>query len=494
MAEGSPITTSALEELRARLPEGMVRVDEAARLTASLDNARLSFLPEAVIAPTEETHVGEVLHLANAHGVPVTVRGGGTATTGAASPVRGGWVLDLGGWQELQIDAAAGFAYAQPGVRIAQLQAAAEAEGRFYPPDPSSQKYCTVGGTIACNAGGMRGAKYGVTRDYVAALEGFLPTGEWVRWGADLRKYASGYNLRDLWIGSEGTLGVITGAVLKLLPKPAARATALAAFSDEATALAAVRSLLETGLVPAILEFLDRQTVTCVRRFWATRNLGEEALAGQVLLSGLGEDPALLLLEVDGAQSRVAEEMDTVRRWSKTNGAALFHEASDAAEREALWAVRRTGSQAMFQLGPDKLNEDVVVPLRAQSELLAFVGALRETSGLPTPTFGHAADGNFHVHLMFDREDKSQAVRAEQAVQALMERVVALGGAITGEHGIGLAKTPFLRLQHSEAEIRAMQAVKQALDPRGILNPGKLFEPFEVWKETPVKVRLPWDH
>jgi glycolate oxidase len=320
-----------------------------------------------------------------------------------------------------------------------------------------------------------------------------------VRWGSDLRKFAAGYNLRDLWIGSEGMLGIITGAVLKLIPRPATSRTFLAAFRNETDALRGVKRILGAHVVPAILEFLDRQTVVCTLR----------RLASQAGLSfAESETPRLpkshplrfvpcpasvLLIELDGHHSRVREETRALKE-CLSGRATRIREARDERERENLWELRRNCSQAMFQMGDSKLNEDVVVPLSAQTELLRFVGKLRKSSGLATPTFGHAADGNFHVHIMFDRENADHRRRAETAVQEIMEKVISLGGSISGEHGIGLAKTPFFSLQHSPAEIRAMRAVKDALDPNGILNPGKLFKPFRVWEYEPVGDPLPWDH
>ncbi len=471
----------ALTLLRRKIGADAVRTDGKSLFAASFDNARLSFLPEAVIHPRKEEDVGALLKLANRHRVPVTPRGGGTATTGAASPVQGGWVLDLSGWRSVRINAEAGMATVQPGARIAAIQRAAERKGWFYPPDPSSIKHASIGGTIATNAGGMRGAKYGVTRDYILGLEGFLPTGEKVRWAAGLKKFASGYNMRDLWIGSEGTLGVITKAVLKLVPKPQARWTCLAAFGNETKALRSARKLLKTPLMPSILEFLDRQTVQCLENY-----------TGNPVFPG-APNSSLLLLELDGHKAQIAEEREIVMQWAQEN-TSHFREASSSQETEELWAVRRVCSQAMFQMGDTKLNEDIVAPMQGYIPLINHTLRLKRDFGLATPTFGHIADGNFHVHIMFNREDKKQARQAEKAIHALMKKVVALGGAISGEHGIGLAKTPFLRLQHNRAEIEAMKAIKNALDPNNILNPGKIFDPYQVWKKEPVKVRLPWDH
>lgn len=495
IAAGAPrpqadVLAKATTKLLQSISKEAVITDKAALYPVSMDSARLSFLPDALVRPAngDTNAVATVLELANRYRIPVTTRGAGTATTGAASPVHGGWVLDLSLWNDIEIDATAGMAHVGAGAVTAKVNAAAEARGWFFPPDPSSLKHCTIGGNIATNAGGLRGAKYGVTRDYVFAVEAFLPTGERTRWGAPLKKYASGFNVRDLLIGSEGQLAVITAATLKLLPKPEQRWTALAAFADEDAALLAVEDLLASALVPSILEFLDRQSVECTERRRGAAFF--ESLPGLPV----GHSPALLLLEIDGSQAQLAEQKAQVLAWLGRH--ALAHrESADAVQAEALWEARRTCSQSMFQMGDTKLNEDIVVPVRSYRALLAYTLELRAQTGLATPTFGHVADGNFHVHLMFNHADPQQAAQAERGVHLLMEKVIELGGAITGEHGIGLAKSPFLPLQHSQAEMDAMLRIKQALDPQGILNPGKVFVPFEMWKHPRAYDHVfPWDH
>lgn len=450
------------------------------KFMASFDSSKLSFEYDALIRARSEKDVQTTLRLANRYRIPVTTRGAGTSLTGSASPVNGGWVLDTSPMKLILIRKEKSMAIAQPGAVIGVLQKKAEEEGLFYPPDPSSLKYCTVGGNIACNAGGMRCAKYGVTRDFVVALEGFLPNGEKVTWGGEYKKFATGYNVRDLWIGSEGTLGVITNAVLKLLPKPESTWTSVAAFSSEKRASRAVRSMLKSGLTPSILEYLDQESVYCA-----------EEIAGIRLFKEVGGKP-LLLIEFDGSASELRRAKRSVKKWAD-DWALAFKAARNENEADNLWEVRRKCSGAMFALGKDKLNEDIVVPLESQLKLSEEIKRLRNTWKLPMPTFGHAADGNFHVNIMFDRLDSEESSRAEGAVNDLMRTVVRLGGTISGEHGIGLAKSPFLRIARSEAEIAAMLAIKNALDPQGILNPGKVFYPYEVWDETPINVPLPWD-
>ncbi|MBI2516982.1 MAG: FAD-binding protein [Opitutae bacterium] len=471
---------TATRQLKKRLG---ARVDTSREgcWAASFDSSKISFLPAAVITPRQESDVGIVLELANKHRVPVTVRGRGTTLMGSAAPVRGGWVVDTLKLAKVSIDADAGLALVQAGATTASAQRAAEKLGWFYPPDPSSKEYCTIGGNIACNAGGMHGGKYGVTRDFVVALRGYLPTGEFVEWGTATKKFSAGFNLRDLWIGSEGMLGIVTGAVLKLIPQPAARWTLLTSFPDEVTALKAARTLFRSRVQPAICEFLDRESVLCAER-----------ATGKTVFPGQAGRP-VILLEFAGGVAEVDDLKADVLAWAQREALA-FREARSRAEAEELWAVRRKCSGAMFELGDAKLNEDIVVPMKNYEKFARFLAGLKRSSKLPVPTFGHLADGNLHVNIMYHREDKAEAKRAEAAVQKLMETVVAFGGAISGEHGIGLAKTPFLRLQHSPVQVKAMQAVKRALDPRGICNPGKMFDVVRIWKFPKLEVKFPWDH
>ena len=471
---------TALRALRRKLP-GRVLVDEKSRFDASLDNLRLSFMPEAVIKVQVAEEVGAVLQLAHKYTIPVTARGAGSSATGSTVPLRGGWVLDVSLLNEIQIDTVSRMVTVGAGAVTADIQAQVEAVGLFYPPDPSSKKYSTIGGNIACNAGGLRCVKYGVTRDYVLGLEGFYADGSPFKLGLALKKYVSGLNLRDLLIGSEGTLGVITSATLKLVLKPQKRWTGMFAFKSEAAALKTVVALFDAGLNPSILEFLDRQSVTCAERYTGKSIFDDCPRA------------SILLIELDGRSGEVREQRKRLLEFMECRAMA-HREARTDAKAEALWQVRRTCSQSMFSIADTKLNEDVVVPIKKQAELIRYTIALKREIGLATPTFGHAGDGNLHVHIMYNRSNPEAAVKAKAGIKKLMQKVVDLGGVITGEHGVGLAKAPFMAMQHTKAEIAVMRAVKAAMDPKGILNPGKIFEPFEVWDHEPVQVKLPWDH
>jgi glycolate oxidase len=472
---------AATQRLRRRLGTRTVATDQTSCFAASFDSSKISFLPEAVIKPRRDEDIGIVLELANQFRVPVTVRGRGTTLMGSAAPVLGGWVIDMLALNRIKIDAVAGLADVQAGAITGDIQRSAASEGWFYPPDPSSKEFCTIGGNIACNAGGMHGGKYGVTRDFVVALRGFLPTGEYVEWGTATKKFAAGFNLRDLWIGSEGMLGVVTGAVLKLIPQPETRWTLLTSFRDETHAVRSALALFGMRVQPAICEFLDRESVLC-----AERATGKSVFAGQA-------GRPVILLELAGSEAELESEKSKVLEWAEKN--AVAHRAArDRDEAEQLWAVRRKCSGAMFELADAKLNEDIVVPMRSYAKLMRFLVALKRSSGLPIPTFGHLADGNLHVNIMYHKAVAAERRAAERAVRQLMETVVALGGAISGEHGIGLAKSPFLRIQHRPAQVKAMRAVKNALDPNAILNPGKMFDVFEVWKHARLNVHLPWDH
>lgn len=467
-------------ELKARFPS-IVFTDQDSLYRYSFDGLKISFLPDAVIVPETHDCIGEILKLANTGLVPITTRGVGSTLTGSATPNRGGWVLDLHKLNSIDINPSTRMAEVGCGAVVKDIQDAAAAVGLFYPPDPSSYKWCTIGGNIACNAGGLRCVKYGVTRDYVIGLKGYLASGEYVEWAKPVRKFATAYNIRDLWIGSEGTLGIITSATLRLIPSPQFRKTVLIGFDNESKALSAILELMQSRVTPSIMEFIDKLSVK-----------GAQETVGRSFFSEL-PDACVVLLEIDGRdEKQLEEEMSEIRVWiEKHTNLARF--ASSDEEAETLWEVRRKCSGAMFKLGNSKLNEDVVVPLYHMPELVQGIAALRKKTQVPIAVFGHAGDGNLHVNIMYNREDSEMANKAQQCLQALMEKVVSLDGAISGEHGVGLAKSYFVSLQFSKTQIELMRDLKRVFDPNLILNPGKPFEKFSPWEHHREEYRFPWD-
>ena len=469
----------ALVALKQKLGNS-VHTKENELYAVSYDGLKVSGSPQALIKVQQATDVGEVLRLANEFSVPVTSRGTGSSLTGGATPYQGGWVLDLSQLSSLEIDPTNMLARCGPGVVVGDLQEKVLEKGLFYPPDPSSKKFCTLGGNVACNAGGLRCVKYGVTRDYVLSLAGYLPTGEFVRWGRATRKFATGYNLRDLWIGSEGTLGVVTDITVRLILAVPNRVTFLGAFSDDQTALNTPLALSKLGIRPSIIEYMDQWTIDCLQKY-----VGEEVFTGV-------EPKPMVLIELDGATDSLNKEASLVEEWLKEK-TLNFRRADNDEEAEKLWEVRRQGSSSMKKLASTKLNEDIVVPLDRQIQLVQFVDSLREDFKLKIGVFGHCGDGNLHVNFMYDEENEPETAEAVQALHQLMEKVIALGGAISGEHGVGLAKTPFVRDQFNDAEWNAMLAIKKALDPKGILNPGKIFDVFKPWDQKKENVVLSWE-
>ena len=469
----------ALVALKNKLHSSVHTKDEEL-YAVSYDGLKVSGSPEALIKVKQANEVGEVLKLANEFRIPVTSRGTGSSLTGGATPLHGGWVLDLSQLSSIEIDPTNMLAICGPGVVVGDLQEQVLEKGLFYPPDPSSKKFCTLGGNVACNAGGLRCVKYGVTRDYVLSLAGYLPTGEFVRWGRATRKFATGYNLRDLWIGSEGTLGVVTEITVRLILSVPTRVTFLGAFSDDQTALNAPLALSKMGIRPSIIEYMDQWTIDCLQKY-----VGEEVFTGV-------KPTPMVLIELDGSVETLAREASLVENWLK-EASLNFRRADNDEEAEKLWEVRRQGSSSMKKLASTKLNEDIVVPLERQIQLVQFVESLREDFKLKIGVFGHCGDGNLHVNFMYDEENAQETTVAVQALHKLMEKVISLGGAISGEHGVGLAKTPFVRDQFKDAEWNAMLAIKKALDPKGILNPGKIFDVFKPWDQKKEKVVLSWE-
>lgn len=418
--------------------------------------------PDAVVRPASASEVAAVLRACADANVYVTPRGAGTGKAGGCVPVHGGIVLALDRLKRVvELDEDNLVVRAQPGVILGELQSTVEEAGLFYPPDPASLALCTLGGNVATNAGGPRAVKYGVTGDYVLGLEAALPTGELVRTGRRTMKGVAGYDLTSLLVGSEGTLAVVTEVTLKLLARPRAVETALALFPSSSLAASCVSRVLRAGLLPRTVEYLDAASLAALRAHpGVTLNLP----------ANVG---AALLLEADGSTSE--EAFDVLSRAldiAMDAGAQDTVVATDERKRREIWEARRLLSEATRQLKPRKLSEDVVVPRSKLPELVARWGALGEEHGLLTCAYGHAGDGNLHAQVMFD--DDGDLPRVEKLLTRLFEVTLEMNGTISGEHGIGVAKKRYLPLEQSPTLLALQQRIKDAFDPAGVLNPGKM--------------------
>jgi glycolate oxidase len=430
-------------------------------VSCSYDASDHDHRPEAAVWPTRADQISKILVLANQHGFPVTPRGAGTGLAGAAVPARAGLVLDLCRMNKiLDIRIADRLTVVQPGVVYADLEKALTPFGFFFPPDPASGKVCTLGGNVATNAGGIRGAKYGVTRDYVLGLEVVLPDGRMMRTGSNCMKSASGYDLTRLFVGSEGTLGVITEITLKINPRPRARKTSLAFFDSLLEAGQAVSDITQSGIIPSVLEILDDNTIKVLRE-----NAGMD----------LQDVMAILLVETDGyTESEAAFQMDEIIEVFGKNNASSIRIAASAEEAEELWRARKSAGSVAARLRANNVSEDVTVPMSRVPRLLTGISAIVKKYDLPFVIFGHAGDGNLHPKIMYDRSDPEQVKRVRQAVREIFELTCSLNGTLTGEHGIGLAKAPYLSLEHDAVALDIMRSIKATLDPNNILNPGKM--------------------
>lgn len=441
---------------------GRVAEDPASLAANAADRWFASHLPEVVVHAGSTEDVSAVLEYANKHGIFVTPRGAGVGYVGGCVPLRGGIVLSVAGMQRIkEIHVEDGVAVVEPGVITGHLQAEARKVGMFYPPDPASLKECSIGGNLATNAGGPRCLKYGVTRHYVLGLESVLADGRVLRAGGRTHKNKTGFDLVGLFVGSEGLLGVVTEATLRLLPLPPARATLSASFAKFEEAAAAVQSVFRAGFLPAALEIADSFTLKSAREHCGTA----------IVPDGEGH----LLVDLDGQDASVRSEAEALEGLLKKLGSLHLLKAVGEVECEKLWELRRKFSESLKATGLTKLNEDIVVPRGRLVELAAFADSLRHKYGYPIACFGHAGDGNIHVNIMAQGFHEIPAVRerVEEALDDLFSQVLEWGGAITGEHGIGIAKQRWWPQAVSETNQSVHEAIKTALDPNGILNPDK---------------------
>ena len=442
---------------------GSEKVTAAADILAanSGDKWSASHPPDVVVFAESTADVSAVLKFANDQKIPVTTRGAGFGYVGGAVPVHGGIVLSTARMNRiLGIYPEDGVAIVQPGVITGDIQAAAHAVGWEYPPDPASLKDCSIGGNIATNAGGPRCLKYGVTRSYVLGLEVVLASGEILRTGGRLHKNKTGFDLVGIFTGSEGMLGVVTEATLRLIPKPASRAMLAAIFPEFEMAAAAVQAILNAGHLPSALEITDSFTLAAARK-----KLGAETFP---------PGDAHLIVEIDGRPAATLSEIEELYQLLTSLGATFIERAPDEASCERIWKLRREFSFSLRDTGLTKLNEDIVVPRSKLVELVTFARQLEKDTGIPIACFGHAGDGNIHTNLMVrNYEDPAIRAHADAALDLLFTWVLANHGAITGEHGVGLAKKPWIRQALGEVSFATHRALKAALDPNGILNPGK---------------------
>jgi len=425
--------------------------------------AMLHQRPGCIVLPDSTEQISRVMTLANEYEVPVVTRGSGTGLAGGSVPCAGCIVLCLVRLNRIvELDARNLVMVVEPGVLTQKIADEAAAAGLFYPPDPGSIKISTIGGNVANNSGGLRGLKYGVTRDYVMALQMVLADGQVLETGTKCVKDVAGFSLRDLFIGSEGCLGVITRITLKLIPKPATKKTMLALFDSMTQAADTISAIIENKIIPCTLEFLDKVTIECVEDYAKI---------------GLPTDcEAVLLMEVDGHAAQVDEQAEQIVALAKAGGAREVRLAQSDEEALKLASARRTAFSALARLAPTVVLEDVTVPRSELARMVAFVNEVGQRHAVRVGTFGHMGDGNLHPTFLCDERDKEEMERVEEAMREVFDFAIELGGTITGEHGVGLAKKPFLPAQLGPVGMDILRRVKDSFDPKGILNPGKIFD------------------
>ncbi|QNH18254.1 FAD/FMN-containing dehydrogenase [Xanthomonas sp. SS] len=455
----TPLPTALTDTLAALLGADGWRTDDASRRSYGEDDSRRWALADAVALPQTREQVQAIVRACREHRVPIVARGAGTGTAGAAVPFDGGVVLSFARMNRiLQLRPQDRCAVVEPGVLNGELQQALAPHGLFWPPDPSSAEICSVGGNLSTNAGGPRAVKYGATRDNVLGVIAVTGAGELIRCGGAYTKDATGYDLTHLLVGSEGTLALIVEATLKLSPRPLAQAGLRAFYRDAGSAAAAVSRLMAQPTTPAMLEFMDRSAIALLRRNG----------------SDVPEAGAMLLIEADGDHDTLPYALQALGAAAEGDGLLSLDVATDGTARDRLWAARRALSPALRTIKPGKINEDVVVPVSRIPELVAGVEALAAEFDLPIVAFGHAGNGNLHVNIMYAPDDAAETARAHAALPRLFALVLALEGTLSGEHGIGVAKRDYMAQAFDAATLDAMRAVKRALDPDGILNPGKV--------------------
>ena len=456
------IAKTLLTEFKTLLGDANVMDGESDRMNYAYDAAVLDpVLPALVVRPTQTSQIGDILRLANENGIPVTVRGGGTNLSGGTIPHASGIVLLTNGLRKIrEINEADMYAIVEPGVVTARFATEVARRGLFYPPDPGSQAVSTIAGNVAENAGGLRGLKYGVTKDYVMGMKFFSPEGREITTGSGTVKCVTGFNLAGLMTASEGTFGVFSEITLKLVPPPKAAKSMMAVYDSIDEAAQTVSAIIADKIVPCTLEIMDNFTIKTVEDY---------AKAGLPV-----EAKALLLIEVDGHPAQVADEAAVVEEICKKNGATRIQVAETAEERNKVWEARRTALSALAKLRPTTVLEDATVPRSRIPDMIRGLEEIARELDLTIGTFGHAGDGNLHPTILCDKRDAREWHRVEKGVEKIFELALGMGGTLSGEHGIGLAKSGFMAKEVGLDSLDYCRAIKKAVDPRGILNPGKV--------------------
>ena len=461
-----------ISKIKEIVPNERIFDDLAERYSYSYDASFGQFLPEMVIQPKDKIEISHLVKLANEYKIPLYPRGSGTSLSGGPLPVKGGIVLDLSQLKEkLIIDRENMLAIVSPGVVTAHIHQKAEEVGLFYPPDPSSSKIATIGGNILENSSGPKGLKYGTTKEYVIGLEVVTPTGEIIRTGGKTVKNVTGYDLTRLIVGSEGTLGIVTEIILRLIPKPLARKTLMASFTQLVSSGHTITKILTAGILPSAMELMDRACIQAVEKF---RPMGLPLHA-----------EAILIIEVDGHPSAIEKEIEKCELLCLEEGATNVIVAETEQERMRIWEARQMVSPAITQMGPTKISEDATVPRSQIPVMMKRLKEIGEKYKVNLVVFGHAGDGNLHPNIITDKRNLEEMKRVENAVSEIFETAIALGGTLSGEHGIGTLKSPYMEMELGKTGLMMMKKIKEAWDPVGILNPGKIFP-----EEGQVKVVL----
>jgi glycolate oxidase len=456
------IDQTVVTELENIVGSANVSIAESDRITHSYDATKAQFLPDVVVYAENTAEVRKIAQLANSRKIPIIPRGAGSGFTGGTLPVHGGIVLVLTRMNKIiEIDSDNLIAVVEPGVVTADLQREVERQGLFYPPDPASKEFSTLGGNVAECAGGPRCVKYGVTKDFIMGLEVVTPQGDVIRTGGRTLKNVVGYDLTKLFVGSEGTLGIVTEITLKLIPKPEAKKTLLVQFQTIEGAARAVSAIIKAKIIPTTLEFLDSATINCIR------DISSIPLPADC--------SALLIIEVDGDPLLIEKQVEKVLEVVKPLGVVDVRVAETHEESEQIWQVRRSVSPSLRKINPDKFNEDIVVPRSKVPDMIRALENLAQQYNVPIVNFGHAGDGNIHVNVMVDLKEPGMEKKVHEVMDKIFAAAVELKGSLSGEHGIGTSKARYLGMELDPATIAYMRAVKQAFDPNNILNPGKIF-------------------